>query len=199
MNKQEEENQWVRMQIPFEHDNGEKTLMYMQTDGQRFVLSEHPDNKGPCVWNTAEKAGDSLLKTQIDDDPKAKPENFQMYVERSDGRFDQWEARTTKVEDISKQENHFEHKASEWLWKNEKQFEQADLEKRLDSKLEAGHLSQSRDYEAHMQQMMKDTALPKTEQSDQLRQAVAEQQARQAQEAAKRDEEAQKQQQQHRR
>lgn len=199
MRKPEEENQWVRMEIPFEHENGEKTLMYMQTDGRRFVLSEHEKNTGPCVWQTAEKAGNSIVRSHLEDDPKYKPENLQMYVERSDGRFDQWEARTTKVENISKEENRFEHKAAEWLWKTEKQYEHPDLERQMDSKLEVGRMSQSRDYEAHMQQQLRETPLPKTEQSEQLRQAVSEQQNRQAQEAAKRDEEAQKQQQRHER
>ena len=51
---------WSKHDVLFDHDNGEETLFWMQTDGNTYILSEHPDNKGPHVSsllpNTAMKS-----------------------------------------------------------------------------------------------------------------------------------------------
>lgn len=185
MRKNDQETQWTKHTIYFEHQNGQESTLYMQTDGNRYVLSEHPENKGPGAWSVAPEFGNEIAKNNLEVDPKSKPENVQLYAERQDGRFDQWQARTTKVENTSQEPNKFDHKASEWLWKNSEQSEHGDLEQRLGTKLEQGHQSQSRmTWAEQQQQQLNETALPKTEQSEQLRQAAQEQQSRQAAEQA---------------
>lgn len=181
MRRPEDDNQWVKFAIDFEHANGQTTTMYVQTDDKRFVLSEHPDNKGPCVWDAATKVGDEIIRSNVETNPKNTPENFQLYAERRDGRFDQWQARTTQTENISTEPNRYEYKPSEWLWKNSVQTEQVELERQLGTALESGQQSQSRlTWAEQQQQQLNETALPSIDQSGQLRQAVQEQQSRQA-------------------
>lgn len=176
MNQFENDDNWVRLELPFEHKDGQFTRMIVQTDGKSFVLSEHPENKGPCVWHAAEKVGNSLLITRIEDEPKFKPEDLQLYVEREDKRFDKWTARTTMTENTSTDSNRIEPKATEWLWKTEQPLEHSAIESKLNTQITVGQLSESRGHSAYIAQQMSESSLTSTGESEQLRQGVAEMQ-----------------------
>lgn len=132
---------WTRHELEFDHPDGKVTTFYMQTDGSRYVLSEHPENQGPHVSLVASRYGDEIVRNNLEVNPKSQPEQAQLYAERLDGRFDQWEARTTRVQDISQQPNRVEHQASEWQWRNAHQLEPQELQNKLGTQLEHGHQS----------------------------------------------------------
>lgn len=175
-----EENQWTKHEIEFQHGDGQKTLMYMQTDGRRYVLSEHPENQGPHVSTAATKYGDEVAKNNLDVDHKNRPENVQLYAERRDGRFDQWEAKTTRDQNVSTEPNRFEYKASEWQWKNAKQFEHGELQQGLGTKLEQGHTKFQDKPAEEQNQAFREASMAKTGQSESARDVVNDQQQRQA-------------------
>ena len=103
-----------------------------------------------------------------------------LYAERMDGRFDQWEAKTIRESNISNEpNNHFEAKPSEWLWKNANQYEGKDLEQQMGTRLEQGGYTKNLDAMTQQRnEEFREASMPKTEQSEQLRQAVQEQQKR---------------------
>lgn len=172
---------WTKHEVVYQHKDGRETTLYMQTDGNRYVLSEHPDNKGPHVSSVAPLYGDQGVKNSLDVDPKNRPENFQLYAERPDGRFDQWQAKTTMNENISQDPNRFEHKASEWQWRNSTQIEHADLEQKLGARFEQGNLRYQDMSHEQQNKAFQEASLAKTEQSEQLRQAANQQEEAQKQ------------------
>lgn len=141
---QENEQKWTRHTMDFEHADGRVTTFYMHTDDRRFVLSEHPENRGPAIWNSADKIGDEIIRESVQRDSKNKPEDLVLYAERQDGRFDRWEAKTTLLENISNDPMRFEHRASEWQWKNAHQYPKDELQKDVDVQIESGHPSYGR-------------------------------------------------------
>lgn len=201
MSTRKNETEWQRLTLEYEHADGQVTTFYMHTDDRKFVLSEHPKNEGPGVWQSATEIGDHIMENNLANDSKAKPEDLVLYAERHDGRFDQWQAKTTLYENTSETENVYEHRASEWQWRNAKQTEHPDLERQMETQLEHGHQSRSRmTHEERMQQDLRDTPLAKTDQSEALRDEARQQQSRQAaDDASRRNEEDQTQKQRHER
>ena len=200
MRTSDQEERWSKHEVIFEHENGQESLFYMQTNGRQYVLSEHPENQGPHVSQFASKFGDEVVRNNIEVDSKNKPENIQLYAERQDGRFDQWEAKTTMTQNVSQEANRFDSQASEWQWKNAKQSEHSDLEQSLGAKLEQGNLHSSKWDAERQNQEFREASLPKTEASEELRQAAREQQSRQtADEATRQTQEQESQKQKHQR
>jgi len=202
MRTSDQEERWMKNEVPFDHENGQNSLFYLQTNGRQYVLSEHPDNQGPHISQYASKVGDDLVEREIQLDPKKKPEDFKLYAERQDkgqdgaARFDRWEARTTLTENISEEPNRFENQASEWLWKNARQSEHSDLEQSLGAKIEQGQLHRSKWDAEQLNQEFREASLPKTWASEELRQAAQGQKSSEAaQEATQQtqDQESQKQ------
>jgi hypothetical protein len=139
-------------------------------------------------------------------DSKNRPENVQLYAERQDKgqdgatRFDQWEAKTTMTQNVSQEPNRIESQASEWQWKNARQSEHSELEQKLGAKLEQGNLHSSKWDAERQNQEFREASLPKTEQSEELRQAAREQQSgRAADEATRQSQEQESQKQKHQR
>ncbi len=164
---------WTKYELEFDHPSGEPTRFFMQTDGDRYVLSEHPENRGPHVEAIATKYGDDIVQNGLDVDRSIRPENARLFVERKDGRFDQWEAKTTKEINVALETNRYEGKAIEWGWKNSTQHNHKDLEQKLGARLEGGGQAKGQQSFAEEQnKAMRETPLPKTEQSEQLRQAA---------------------------
>ena len=200
MRTSDQEERWSKHEVIFEHENGQESLFYMQTNGRQYVLSEHPENQGPHVSQFASKFGDEVVRNNIEVDSKNRPENVQLYAERQDGRFDQWEAKTTMTQNVSQEANRFDSQASEWQWKNAKQSEHSDLEQSLGTKLEQGNLHSSKWDAERQNQEFREASLPKTEVSEELRQAAREQQSRQtADEATRQTQEQESQKQKHQR
>lgn len=172
---------WTKHELIYDHPDGQETYFFMQTDGTRYVLSEHPNNQGPHVSNIAPLYGNMAVENNLDVNPKSQPENLQLYVERQDGRFDQWEAKTTKLENTANEPNRFDMKASEWQWKNATQYEHGDLQKQLGAKIEQGNVNFKEMNPEQQNQAFREASLAKTEQSEQLRQAAQEAQYEQMQ------------------
>jgi hypothetical protein len=206
MRTSDQEERWSKHEVIFEHENGQESLFYMQTNGRQYVLSEHPENQGPHVSQFASKFGDEVVRNNIEVDSKNRPESVQLYAERQDKgqdgatRFDQWEAKTTMTQNVSQEPNRIESQASEWQWKNAKQSEHSDLEQSLGAKVEQGHLHSSKWDAERQNQEFREASLSKTEQSEELRQAAREQQSgRAADEATRQSQEQESQKQKHQR
>ena len=170
---------WTKHDIYRDHENGEPTRFWMQTDGKCHVLSEHPENMGPHVSTIATKYGDELARKNLDADPKNKPENVRLYAERRDGRFDQWEAKTIREMNVSNQPNRFESKPSEWLWKNAHQHEPKNLERQIGARIEQGNTPKSQQsFNDRQNKELREAPLSKREDSAQIREEARAQQRR---------------------
>jgi|GEM_PF-7016304 len=180
MRTSDQKEQWKTYELMFEHENVPDSTFFLQTNGRQYVLSEHPENQGPHVSQFASKYGDEVARNNIEVDSKNRPESVQLYAERQDGRFDQWEAKTTMTKNVSQEENRIDSQATEWQWKNAKQSEHSELEQSLGTKLEQGHLNPKQGDAERQNQEVREASLPKTEQSEELRQAAREQQSKQA-------------------
>lgn len=170
---------WTKHDIEFDHDDGRVTRLFMQTDGDRYVLSEHPENGGPHVSTVATQYGDEAIRNNLEADPTRRPEQLRLYAERPDGRFDQWEAKTSMERNVATEPNRYQGQASEWQWSNGSQHEHGPLQQQLGARLEQGGTERGKELHAERQdQELRDTALPKTDKSEELRQAAQEQQSR---------------------
>lgn len=170
---------WTKHDIKFDHEDGRITRLFMQTDGDRYVLSEHPENRGPHVSTMATQYGDAAIKNNMEVDPSRRPEQLRLYVERPDGRFDQWDAKTTMYQNVATEPNRQERKATAWDWGNRIQHDHSSLQQQLGVRLEQGGTERGKElYAEHQAQELRDTALPKTDKSEELRQAAREQQSR---------------------
>lgn len=206
MRTSDQEERWSKHEVIFEHENGQESLFYMQTNGRQYVLSEHPENQGPHVSQFASKFGDEVVRNNIEVDSKNRPESVQLYAERQDKgqdgatRFDQWEAKTTMTKNVSQEPNCIESQASEWQWKNAKQSEHSELEKRLGAKVEQGHLHSSKWDAERQNQEFRDLSFSNSKESQEIRQEARVQQDKDtAQEATQRTQEQESQKHKHQR
>jgi len=175
-----------------EYDNGpgkEPTLLYVQEvnrpKGTAYVLTEHPENQGPHVSQVASKFGDAKIKEQVEADPKYRPESFRMYAERpergrdNEPRFAEFSAKTTQQENISTEPNRFEHRASEWMWKDGNRWEKPEAERIVGAEIETSPQRFQDKPTQDQNQEFREASLSGNRQTNELRTAAQEQEARQ--------------------
>lgn len=135
-----------RYEYEVDHGPGqEPTRMYIQEvarpNGTTYVLTNHPENQGQHVSNVATRFADGKVKEELSKDPSYRPESFRMYSERpergadNEPRFALYEAKTTKQENISTDPNRFEHKASEWQWRDGKRSDKHEVERSVGAEI----------------------------------------------------------------
>ena len=164
--------EWIRHDLHITHASGQESVYILQTDGRQYVLSEHRDNQGPHVSQFATKWGDRVIRSLLKGDAASKPEDFILYAERLDQRFDRWEAKTTKREYFPVEGYQLDGIVTEWRWANPNPLKKSQLEVSLGVRLVGGQSNYSHQLAEEQTQVFHEASHSGTMAAEALRQAV---------------------------